>query len=585
MAVAYMLAAVVGFSFIPLVIDIGGGAQSPFLFNTAWRLGVVAGCLCFLGIGHWSLLFDRQIAALSWRRIFSWTMLFAVFGNFQFAIFTWSTRFIDIALAAVLLETWPIFLILLTGWLFKVDNRFRRPDYTVYILVAMGFVGFVFAVASQSTSLMTLWSVNNLSILTVAIGAVLAVFAAWAGALEAAFNFRWGSSLSQELVILGRLEKVNPRVDLFSVVFAFAIASTISTPIHAAAGLLTGESITLGVFMTAVGIGGFVQAMSSISYRASILRTDNLGINAMGYAIPILSLFWLALFSLVNVDRVDYLIIGAAAIIIANLLINFEAEIQLGFKSMILALWACGAVVYMRPDEWVWLDSQGYFGVLGLSATLFTLILAFRVSRYVDRTSYEDNTMYSIFHALDLLVRRGVVASQVRENMMSLDAARNIEDTYAAYGDIKLNLQSAQSTAKTPDDQQTLSQTEASLDSVIHSKQRGNNFGEFFALIIFAVITVSIALLARPEQSGWTGFLVEMFTFPFCAVIVFLTVNAWDVHRDWLAAVFSLHPESGWYGVLIRDEASREFEQWISVVIGLAVTVTYAFLLWDKWLG
>lgn len=315
------------------------------------------------------------------------------------------------------------------------------------------------------------------------------------------------------------------------------------------------------------------------------MMTHNLGINAISHGTPIFSLAWLFLFAQVDVTRVDYLLIGAAAIITANLLINFEAEIEFGFKALIMSLWACGAVVYLRPAGWVWEGSEGYFGVLGLSATMFTLILAFRVSRFVDRTSYEDNTMYSIFHTLDLLARRGVVAGQVRENMMSLDAARNIEDTYVAYGDIKLNLQSAQSTAQTPDDQQTLSQTEASLDSVIHSKQRGNNFGEFFALIVFAVITVAMALLARPEQSGWTGFLVEMFTFPFCAVIVFLTVNAWDVHRDWLAAVFSRHPESGWYGVLIRDDSNRDFEQWASVVIGLAVTVTYAFLLWDKWLG
>ena len=331
--------------------------------------------------------------------------------------------------------------------------------------------------------------------------------------------------------------------------------------------------------------GAVAYALANITWRAANMLTDNLGINAMSYATPLVALLWLFVFSQVNVARLDYLIIGAAVIISANLLINFEAEIEFGFKALIISLWACGAVVYLRPAGWVWEGSQGYFAVLGLSATLFTLILAFRVSRFVDRTSYEDNTMYSIFHSLDLLARRGVVADQVRENMMSLDAARNIEDTYATYGDIKLNLQSAQSTAQTPDDQQTLSQTEASLDSVIHSKQRGNNFGEFFALIVFAVITVAIALLARPEQSGWTGFLVEMFTFPFCAVIVFLTVNAWDVHRDWLAAVFSRHPESGWYGVLIRDESSRDFEQWASVVIGLAVTVTYAFLLWDKWLG
>ena len=41
----------------------------------------------------------------------------------------------------------------------------------------------------------------------------------------------------------------------------------------------------------------------------------------------------------------DYLIIGTAALITANLLIGFEAEIRWGFKSLILSL---GALRYLR---------------------------------------------------------------------------------------------------------------------------------------------------------------------------------------------------------------------------------------------
>ena len=47
---------------------------------------------------------------------------------------------------------------------------------------------------------------------------------------------------------------------------------------------------------------------------------------------------------------------GTAAIITANLTMNFEAEIRWGFRALVLALIACGAIVYLRDDVFT---SQG----------------------------------------------------------------------------------------------------------------------------------------------------------------------------------------------------------------------------------
>ena len=144
-------------------------------------------------------------------------------------------------------------------------------------------------------------------------------------------------------------------LDLFFVIVAFAIASAVSFPVHVVAGFLVGEVIDgRGLVIGVIG-GGFVQVFSSIFYRKAVLSTDNLGINAMGYAIPILSLMWLGLFSQIGVARVDYLIIGAAAIIVSNLLINFEAEIRWSFKALILGLLVSGTVIYLGR-----LSSYGY---------------------------------------------------------------------------------------------------------------------------------------------------------------------------------------------------------------------------------
>ena len=41
---------------------------------------------------------------------------------------------------------------------------------------------------------------------------------------------------------------------------------------------------------------------------------------------------------------------GTAAIITANLTMNFEAEIRWGFRGLVPALIACGVIVYLRED-------------------------------------------------------------------------------------------------------------------------------------------------------------------------------------------------------------------------------------------
>ena len=117
----------------------------------------------------------------------------------------------------------------------------------------------------------------------------------------------------------------------------------------------------------------------------------------------------------------DYLILGATAIIVANMLIHFEAEVRWSFEALILALGGCGMVVCFRNDLFDLLgvpslswSGDGYFGSIALSATVFTLLLAFRVARLVTRASDEENRTFSVLRKLDSLVRRDVINPDVR---------------------------------------------------------------------------------------------------------------------------------------------------------------------------
>ncbi len=142
------------------------------------------------------------------------------------------------------------------------------------------------------------------------------------------------SRVQRALTEVGQ-RKSEMSLDLFCVIFAFVISNTISTLANALLGLMLGESISFPSF--AVGlIGGLVPiTVGSIFWRASNLAANNPGINALAYAIPVLSLVWLFLLSQAAVSRWDYLVIGVLGILTANLLINFDAGIRSRFRALL----------------------------------------------------------------------------------------------------------------------------------------------------------------------------------------------------------------------------------------------------------
>ncbi len=582
-----MLLSVAGFSLIPLIIS-QGAAENPFMFNAGWRLGFGAGLLSFLLVRYWPLTTDSEVWTLIGNRIFRWALLFAVVSQFEYAIFAWSIRLVDVSVAAILFETYHVLIILLTAWLFRKERRYRKIGLDVMLLLILGVVGFAFVVSGQAGA--PVW-LGGRSISVVLPGIGLALLAAITAACSA-FNLRWGADLTRELPPRIHDRWNRDSLDLFCVVTASVIANTVAIPFNIIAGVVGKETITLVIFLSGI-IGGFViNAMANVAWRNANLITDNLGVNAISYATPIFSLGWLFLFSQVNVPLADYLFIGAAAIITANLLINFEADIRLGFKVLIIALWSCGAFVYLRDDllallpfdTWLWTGAP-YFQAMALSATVFILLLSFRVVRLVSRTRDEDNRAFLLFQNLDLLARRNLIDGSVREHVLAIDGSRTPEQLQAAYQQAKLCFAQAIAAGPKADDHLKLSEAEAQLNALAYSRQQGIDFGELFALITFSAITVVLALASRLDVSGWTAVLVELFAMLFSAVIIFLVSNVWDLQRDRTSRILQKLPDGDGYGVVFRDVQSRRFEQGTSIIVGLAVTAAYFGLFWHKWLG
>ena len=149
MAVGLMVVAVFFYSFIPLFVAFSGGG-SPLIFNAAWVVGGLAGCALTLLIVFPRMLFSGEVWKVIGSRALSLAMLWWVVGFLNLGLYAWSTQFIDVSVAAMLYEIWPIFLVMLTAWLFRKEARYRKITANTIFPFGFAFLGIVSIIASQA---------------------------------------------------------------------------------------------------------------------------------------------------------------------------------------------------------------------------------------------------------------------------------------------------------------------------------------------------------------------------------------------------------------------------------------------------
>ena len=135
-----------------------------------------------------------------------------------------------------------------------------------------------------------------------------------------------------------------------------------------------------------------------------------------------------------------------------------------------------------------------------------------------------------------------------------------------------------------------MSDAEAQLDALVRSKQVDIHLGEMFALFIFAFVTVGIALFTLPAQvTGWTRVIVDLFALTISSVAIFLLSHIQDLQRERDQEKFELMEidctKEKRFAARFLDTGQRPFDQWLSIVVGGAIVMTFAGLLVHKWLG
>ena len=116
-----------------------------------------------------------------------------------------------------------------------------------------------------------------------------------------AFSFRWGADVRREVLAredrgeldLSEFRLSSESLELFCVVVAYAFSRVLSAPVNIVIGIAGGETVDTRLLAFGLLSGLFANGLGVVLFRKANLATSNLGVNALAYAIPVLSLLWL----------------------------------------------------------------------------------------------------------------------------------------------------------------------------------------------------------------------------------------------------------------------------------------------------
>ena len=322
-AMGLMLGYALSMSFVPLFVAYGA-KDSPFIFNAAYAVGSVAGFALILLSSFRGMAFSGDAWKAIRSRTFSALTLWWVAASFGMPLYAWSAQLIEIAVATALYETWPIFLVVFTGWLFRVEARYRKITAKTLSMFGIALGGIISVIASQAGGYGAFVSADaGGGAANLAAGVALALGAVFLVALDAC-GFRWSADLASELS--RRHDEPRDRLELFGVVAGTIIQTSVSLPAIASIGVWRNEPLSADAMIYGALGGSLLGAGGSVLWRKANLIASDLGINAVGYFTPALALGWLFAFSQVGEIGVGYLLFGVAAIIVANLGMYIETR-------------------------------------------------------------------------------------------------------------------------------------------------------------------------------------------------------------------------------------------------------------------
>ena len=437
-ALIWIMISVVTLSFTVFIIDWGETNRSPFFFAVFHNAFAILTFLIIIILFR-PKLFSAKIlktVILPPKNSIRMNLLLVpciISGIATFPLLSIATKYIDIIPVAIIYGMSPLFLVLLSSRLFRKEKRFKQLTLWFFILFIFGLIGFGFVAIGQSGESSSTLKISGVTLW----GAMVALLSAFCNALSPAFSIRHAAMAHQKIKEAG--ENIG---EIYCTMISLCIQRSIAGIVLLIITFSLGEQLTMRVLWAGLITGVFVVTLGGIAVRQANLLANNLGINSI--ATPFFAVIWLLLFREPKFMNFDFLIIGATAIITANFLLNFEAEIRLGYKALILALWGCGTFVYFRQGVMFY----DYFNLIEVAVVIFILVLSFRTDRLVRRTTNEENNTIELQQKISTFVTNKKMQKKTLDTLLQISAYKTLKGLQNSYNELKNSLTTAKSQIK-----------------------------------------------------------------------------------------------------------------------------------------
>ena len=549
--------------------------------------------------------------------------MFVQFGRFGILLYAWSAGLIDIIIAAILFEIstwWFVLLRWIDGRKTMEKNKSLYYGKQTYFFLFFAIVGVFFVNFSETGTIKGAYSFTAIT------GGILALLAGFLNGLNEERSHKVGEYaeknikkyIDNKILDYDTTKKITLHIILLSVALTTLFTGVISAFIYIGVELSSPEIAfnfsywwIVAIFFTLIG-----NPAVTICKRIANEKSDSLEINSITYITPAIAIIWLLAFNYTEVSRLDLLLLGASLIIAVNIIINIRTEeqkVKLGFKWLVVSIIAFGSMIFLRDpifekclnEKWLWNGSTDYFALLGLSATIFVFILAFRRQRLMDLINEEERGVSSLFyrigafqqHSIEQL--RGFVDSYKLNIISNLDdkekskkILKPISDKHALElnsvilfdqaspnSDLEYERFAIENSIERHCNNKMMdsekSKLLAQIDYLFYSKSKGTDMIEVIILMMMSSMTILLALATRPNFDNWNGLIFDFFILLFSSSISFLTINQFDLRLERRFSVF-IRPDRG---------ESKWINSIIPVCLCLLLLILFFTLYCGKWLS
>ena len=572
----YMMIAVVAFSAFPVLLHLGRADASPFLFAGIRQISIAVGVvLLILALKERlpvNLPTIKDLKSHCKSKLVLALMFVSIVGHGGSGLFALGLSYVDVSIAALLYETWPLFLMLIMAFLFKGGERYRPITLSVLIFVVMAMAGVALVILSHNDTPQPLWEIGtNTTSSGTRIGVVLVLMGAIITAAQGACTLKIGTLLAVKHLNT----KNHETAEILFVMVITCLGVLIAGGLLCLIGVVESETISSHQLIYAVTSGLFVNLVGMVAWRMANLKTKNLGVNALAYTTPLVALIWIWMFSVLDVPHLDYLIIGAMGVAAANLLINTAADKRSAYNALVVSLWVFGTIVWFT-GEYLTDISLRTEVPLELPVTMFILVLAFRVDRLVRRTSQEEEWVFEALHKLELLSAKGQIDGKAAALLLKIDKSR-LSALNDVYERLIVHFPTPQKKAGMQrTDADELTHVQHLVDNLVHSRQQGGNFGELIAVGIAGGLTV-IGLIFFREREIFS----DIAAFLLSSIVVFLLFNIVDLQQDRSDPILKKRKD-GRHAVKFDDEGGGKNQQRIALVTSLVMICGFVFMFWSR---